>query len=191
MLSTYGLYLIASILFLQPWHMFTSFLQYLLGAASYINVIQIYSFSNIHDVSWGNRPEEPTPSKLGGAKTSADGKTFETKVPLDPNKTYKESKMLLETIEVEQVKPPNKTEQEVADYATARTNVVLAWTLSNGALVVGILHTSAGQAIVTSGSAKNLNFYMIFLLYSVAGLAFIRFVGSVIYMITWTRLYHR
>lgn len=36
---------------------------------------------------------------------------------------FQESKMLLETIEVEQVKPPNKTEQEVADYATARTNV--------------------------------------------------------------------
>lgn len=50
---------------------------------------------------------------------------------------------------------------------------MLAWTLSNGALVAAIISTSAGESI----TATKVNVYMAFLLYSVAGLAAFRFVG--------------
>ena len=59
--------------------------------------------------------------------------------------------------------------------------VVLAWTLTNGALVAAILSTSAGDTLTTTRT----NVYMAFLLYSVAGLAAFRFVGSTVYSIFW------
>lgn len=51
MMATYGLWLYASIIFFEPWHMFTSFVQYILLAPTYINVINVYAFCNVHDVS--------------------------------------------------------------------------------------------------------------------------------------------
>jgi hypothetical protein len=53
-------------------------------------------------------------------------------------------------------------------------------TVSNGALVAGILSTTAGGNIATSGSDAKVNVYMSFLLFSVAGLAAIRFIGAAV-----------
>lgn len=47
--ATYGVWLLASILFLEPWHMFTSLVQYLLMAPTFVNIINIYAFCNTHD----------------------------------------------------------------------------------------------------------------------------------------------
>jgi cellulose synthase/poly-beta-1,6-N-acetylglucosamine synthase-like glycosyltransferase len=50
LLATYGLYIIASVLYLDPWHMITSFLQYLFLLPTYVNILNVYAFCNIHDV---------------------------------------------------------------------------------------------------------------------------------------------
>lgn len=50
--STWGLYLVSSILHMDPWHMVTSFVQYLFFLPSFINILNVYSFCNLHDVSW-------------------------------------------------------------------------------------------------------------------------------------------
>ena len=34
----------------DPWHMITSFLQYLLLSPMYINILNIYAFANLDDV---------------------------------------------------------------------------------------------------------------------------------------------
>jgi len=44
LVSTFGLYFIASFMYLDPWHMFHSFFQYLLLAPSYMNVLNVYAF---------------------------------------------------------------------------------------------------------------------------------------------------
>jgi len=44
LISTFGLYFIASFMYLDPWHMFHSFIQYLLLAPSYMNVLNVYAF---------------------------------------------------------------------------------------------------------------------------------------------------
>jgi len=53
MLSTFGIYFIGSLLFGDPWHMFSSFFQYLLLAPSFINILNVYAFCNLHDVFLG------------------------------------------------------------------------------------------------------------------------------------------
>lgn len=59
------------------------------------------------------------------------------------------------------------------DYAAVRTNVVLAWSLSNAGLAIAIVNISSESARRT---------YMAFLLYSVAALAAFRFGGTVTYL---------
>jgi chitin synthase len=76
--STYGVYLVASILYLDPWHMVHSFLQYQLMATSYINILNVYAFCNWHDVSWGTKGADKAdalPSAQTTKKSSTEGDT--------------------------------------------------------------------------------------------------------------------
>jgi chitin synthase len=50
LISTYGLYFIISFLFFEPYHMFSSFGQYMLLVPFYVNILNVYAFCNIHDV---------------------------------------------------------------------------------------------------------------------------------------------
>ncbi|GAA5953586.1 hypothetical protein JCM21900_003352 [Sporobolomyces salmonicolor] len=182
LLSTYGLYLLASLIFLDPAHMLTSMLQYLLLAPSWINVINVYAFCNVQDVTWGNRPEEKVSNDLGAAPASQGG--VEVAIPTDEkdiNSAYEDALHVLSMKPPKEVKTINVEERMTDSYRAIRTNVVLAWTLTNGALVAGILSTSAGDSLTTTRS----NVYMAFLLYSVAGLAAFRFIGSTVYSIFW------
>ncbi|GAA5934409.1 uncharacterized protein JCM15063_004568 [Sporobolomyces koalae] len=183
MVSTYGLYFFASLIFFDPAHMFTSFLQYLLLAPSWINVINVYSFCNVQDVTWGNRPEEKVSNDLGAAPASQGGKV-EVAVPsheTDINSAYDDALHVLSQKAAKEVKVIDDETRMTDSYRAIRTNVVLAWTLTNGALVAAILSTSAGDTLTTTRT----NVYMAFLLYSVAGLAAFRFVGSTVYSIFW------
>lgn len=54
-ISTFGIYFVSSFLYLDAWHMFTSFLQYILAMTSYINVMMVYALCNWHDVTCGTK----------------------------------------------------------------------------------------------------------------------------------------
>ncbi|KAK0548347.1 Chitin synthase 4 [Tilletia horrida] len=178
--STYGIWLLASIMFLEPWHMFTSILQYLVLSASFVNIINIYAFCNVHDISWGTKGSDKVGTDLGAA---VGGKGNEITVTMpsgdkDLNTLYEDSLHVLSTQPTAEVKPVDMNQKQTDYYATVRTNVVLAWTISNAALAVGIL--SISSTAVRSG-------YTAFLLYSVAVLAFIRLIGATCY--TFVRLF--
>ncbi|KAH9949695.1 chitin synthase-domain-containing protein [Amylocystis lapponica] len=74
MLCTGGIYLISSCLYCDAWHMITSFLPYLCLAPSYINVLNVYAFCSLHDVSWrtkGSDKVDGLPSVTPQAENSA------------------------------------------------------------------------------------------------------------------------
>ncbi|SCV73964.1 BQ2448_6394 [Microbotryum intermedium] len=184
LLATYGLWLLASLIFLDPAHMFTSLVQYMLIAPSYINIINVYAFCNVQDVTWGTRPEEKVSTDLGTA-AAKDG-AVDVALPSDEkdiNAAYEDACHVLATKLPKEVKKVDPEERMSDAYRNLRTNVVLAWSLTNGALVAAITSTSAGSTI---GGAGRVNIYMAFVLYSVAGLAAIKFVGCMIYSILWT-----
>ncbi|KAI7902650.1 chitin synthase 1 [Cokeromyces recurvatus] len=84
--STYGIYFVASCLHCQPFHMFTSFLPYLLLLPGYINILNIYAFCNTHDVSWGTKGDNTTAKDLGVVKVEEQNKgvkTVEIELPAD------------------------------------------------------------------------------------------------------------
>lgn len=184
LLATLGLYIIASLIFFEPWHMITSFVQYMLMAPSYIAVLNVYAFANVHDVSWGTKGDNKVSTDLGVVDAKGKDGTVDAVVPdqqKDIDANYEDALHVLRT------KPP-KTEgkvdaatQQEDYYRTFRTNVLLAWTLSNGLLAAAVV--SATSKAQDSGAAASVKGYMTFLLYSVAGLAFIRFVGSTLYMV--------
>jgi len=182
--ATTGLYLISSLIFLEPWHMITSFIQYLMIAPAYINVLNVYAFANVHDVSWGTKGDNKVSTDLGVVKAGKNKNEVEVAVPTaetDINAAYDDALHTLTTKPPPvESKPDPATEQEDY-YRTFRTNVLLAWTLSN-ALLAAVITTTTGSA-ADKGASSTTSGYTAFLLFSVAGLAFVRFVGATTYMI--------
>ncbi|KAF9188464.1 Chitin synthase, class 2 [Haplosporangium sp. Z 11] len=46
----YGVYIISAVLYGEPWHMITCFVQFLLLLPSYVSVLGVYAFCNMHEV---------------------------------------------------------------------------------------------------------------------------------------------
>ncbi|KAJ7747757.1 glycosyltransferase family 2 protein [Mycena metata] len=187
LLATFGLYVVASLIFFEPWHMITSFVQYLLMAPSYIAVLNVYAFANVHDVSWGTKGDNKVSTDLGTVSTGKGDKKNEVEavVPTsenDINAAYEDAIHVLNTKAPKADSKPDAATQQEDYYRTFRTNVLLAWTLTNGLLGAAVATASAkGSSDVVA--SREVNGYMAFLLFSVAGLAFVRFVGSTMYMI--------
>ncbi|KAI8368471.1 chitin synthase 1 [Blakeslea trispora] len=186
--STYAAYLFASILFLDPWHMFTSFIQYIFLSTSYINILNVYAFCNTHDVSWGTKGDTKMATDLGVVKPkklNEDGEsTVEVELPTrqrDLNEIYINACLELckEATSCKQHRDA-KTKQEDY-YRSFRTRFVLAWIVSNLILVVLITSATTFGWIGTFEARSTA--YLGFVLWSVAAIAVIRFIGSATYIV--------
>ena len=139
--ATFGLYFVASFLYLDPWHMFTSFPQYLLIMSSYVNILNVYAFSNWHDVSWGTKGSDKA-DVLPSAPIlkTGDGKEAVVEEPDKPQADIDSQfevtvKRALATY-VEPVVVEKKTLED--SYKSFRTKLVASWIFSNALLAVVI-----------------------------------------------------
>jgi len=173
------------LIFFEPWHLITSFIQYLLMAPSYITVLNVYAFSNVHDVSWGTKGDNKIQTDLGKVEVKQENNNeVDVSMPVTQdqlNAGYEDAIHVLTTKPPKMESQPAESTVQEDYYRQFRTNVLLAWTLSNGLLGAVIVSTAASAK--TSGAGAALNGYMAFILFSVAGLAFVRFIGSTTYMI--------
>lgn len=172
--STIGLYFLMSFLYLDPWHMFTSSGQYFALLPSYICTLQVYAFCNTHDVTWGTKGDNVIHTDLGAARVSGNGNTVELQMPseqLDIDSGYDEAlRNLRDRLEVP--KPGVSEAQQQEDYYRAvRTYMVVSWMMANA-----ILGMAVSEAYGSAHIADN--FYLQFILWSVAGLAIFRSIGS-------------
>jgi len=143
--ATFGLYFIASFLYLDPWHMFTSFGQYMLLMPSFINVLMIYAFSNWHDVSWGTKGADKA-DVLPSAQTKKDEKG-KTTVVEEVDKPQADIDSQFEATVKRALAPykppPEKEEKSLEDsYKNFRTRLVATWIFSNALLAVTITSDS-------------------------------------------------
>ncbi|KPM40316.1 Chitin synthase 2 [Neonectria ditissima] len=176
-MSTIGMYFAMSILYLDPWHMITSSAQYFLLLPSYICTLQVYAFCNTHDVTWGTKGDNIMKTDLGGAV--GKGETVELDMPseqLDIDSGYDEAlRNLRDRLEVPE---PAISEAQLQEdyYKSVRTYMVLLWMICNGIL---------GMAVSEIYSSKGIgdNFYLRFILWSVASLAVFRAIGSTTFAI--------
>jgi chitin synthase len=194
MASTWLLYLVASILFLDPWHMITSFIQYLLLTPTYLNILNVYAFCNTHDITWGTKGDDK-PEKLPAANLKPGGKV-DVAIPTDDADLNTQYETELRVFSTKYAVPPKNIspEQKHEDYYKGfRSAVVLAWMFCNLALAAIVLN--AGGTGDLDGKADNATdedaeetkrstIYMAVVLYSVAGLAAVRFVGCCWFLVT-------
>ncbi|KAI5462368.1 glycosyltransferase family 2 protein [Mariannaea sp. PMI_226] len=179
LITIYGLNFLASFLYLDPWHMFHSFPQYLFLMASYINILMVYAFNNWHDVSWGTKGSDkaealPSAHVTKGDKNEAVVEEIE-KEQEDIDSQFEQT--------VRRALAPFKEEEEVekADvedgYKSFRTGLVTAWLFSNALLIVVVTtETFDGFHIGESASVRTANYFK-FLLYATAVLSLVRFFG--------------
>ena len=171
--STVGLYFLMSFLYLDPWHMFTSSAQYFALLPAYICTLQVYAFCNTHDVSWGTKGDNVLHTDLGAA-VGAKGNTVELEMPseqLDIDSGYDEAlRNLRDRLEVP-VAPVSEQQQQEDYYRAVRTYMVVCWMIANAILAMAI------SEIYDSQNISN-NFYLNFILWSVAAVALFRAIGS-------------
>ncbi|EIN14423.1 glycosyltransferase family 2 protein [Punctularia strigosozonata HHB-11173 SS5] len=196
--GTYGLYLFGSLLHLEPWHMITSFVQYMFLLPSYINILMTYAMCNLHDVSWGTKGDNGAAKDLGGAKKvkGEDGKeVYEVEVPTareDVDQLWQASRNSLRHKPEEQKEHRDAATKQADHDRNSRTNVVLAWFGTNMSVqhevAMILVFTSTAftdwvQEHVDKSDNSAFNPYLTFLFYSLAGLAAFRFIGSTLYLV--------
>ena len=190
LMSTYGIWLIASLIMLDPWHMVTSFAQYMLLTPTFTNVLNVYAFCNTHDVSWGTKGDDKV-EKLPSVNTK-DG-TGKTDLPDegDLNAQYQREIGVFaqKHVEVKTAPTPSMLQEKQMDYYRGvRTGVVLIWMVTNFGLAALVL-SSAGLDRISSKEdeeAEKLsrsNIYMSIVLWSVAGLSAFKFIGAMWFLV--------
>ncbi|KAH9828339.1 glycosyltransferase family 2 protein [Teratosphaeria destructans] len=172
-LSTIGLYFLMSFLYLDPWHMFTSSAQYFMLLPSYLCTLQVYAFCNAHDVTWGTKGDNVMKKDLGVAKTTKDG-AVELDMPseqLDIDSGYDEAlRNLRDRVEVPS---PGVSETQMQEdyYRAVRTYVVMVWLACNAVLAMSVSEIYGTTTVAD-------NYYLTFILWSVAVIALFRALGS-------------
>ncbi|KAI8623859.1 glycosyltransferase family 2 protein [Xylariaceae sp. FL1651] len=175
--STVGLYFLMSFLYLDPWHLFTSSAQYFALLPGYICTLQVYAFCNTHDVTWGTKGDNVMKTDLGGAV--GKGGIVELEMPseqLDIDSGYDEAlRNLRDRVEVPS---PSVSEAQMQEdyYRSVRTYMVVIWMVANAILAMAV---SEAYGIHDVGG----NFYLSFILWSVAALAVFRAIGSTTFAI--------
>ena len=190
-MSTYGIWLVASILMFDPWHMITSLIQYMLLSPTYTNVLNVYAFCNTHDISWGTKGDDKA-EKLPSVKTT-DGKG-KTDLPDegDLNAQYEREMQVFARKPVKEVKAPSeaqKAEAQMDYYRGVRSIVVLMWMTTNFALCAVVLSTAGLEKITpTTGTSESdegqrATIYLSVVLWSVAVLSGFKFLGAMWFLI--------
>ena len=190
-MSTYGIWLVASLLMFDPWHMVTSLVQYMLLSPTYTNVLNVYAFCNTHDISWGTKGDDK-PDKLPSVNTKdGQGKT-DLPDEGDLNAQYEREVQVFARKPVKEVKTPTPAqleEKQLDYYRGVRTVVVLIWMIMNFALAAVVLSSAGLQRISSTGNvaedekSRRANIYMSVVLWSVAVLSGFKFIGAIWFLV--------
>ncbi|KUL84207.1 hypothetical protein ZTR_06915 [Talaromyces verruculosus] len=178
--ATFGLYFVASFMYMDPWHMFTSFPAYLLIMSSFINILNVYAFSNWHDVSWGTKGSDKAdalPSVQTQKEADGKGAVIEEvdKPQADIDSQFEATvKRALTPF----VAPVEKEERSLEDsYKSFRTKLVSFWIFTNALLAVCITSDGVDEFGFTNKATTRTTHFFQALLWATAAVALVRFIG--------------
>jgi chitin synthase len=146
--ATFGLYFVASFLYADPWHMFTSFPQYIVLQSSYINILNVYAFSNWHDVSWGTKGSDKADALPSATVTKDEGSKEAVIEEIDKPQADIDSQFeaTVKRALTPFVPPVEHDEKSLEDsYKSFRTRLVTFWIFSNALLAVCITSESVDK----------------------------------------------
>ncbi|WAR58672.1 hypothetical protein PtB15_10B10 [Puccinia triticina] len=172
--GTFGIYIIASVLYMDPWHILHSMIPFLLVAVSFTNILNVYAFCNLHDVSWGTKGSdkaEALPS-ISSKKVSKEG---DAQIVEDIHRNQHDLDAHFQQTVLRAVQPFNVSEEPEApteddQNKTFRTRFIAVWLIMNAILTIAMLRLSSA----------NRTKYFQALLWSTFGFSFIKFCGFVL-----------
>ena len=189
LISTFGLYFVASFVYLDPWHMFTSFPAYLLLMSSYINILNVYAFCNWHDISWGTKGADKAdalPSAITHRVPADGGRGGATVIEeLDKPQADIDSQFEL-TVKralAPYVAPVEKADKTLEDsYKSFRTRLVVLWIFTNALLAICITSDSLDDfGFGDKATTRTAHFFQA-LLVTTAVLSVVRFGGALVFL---------
>ncbi|KAF2009390.1 glycosyltransferase family 2 protein [Aaosphaeria arxii CBS 175.79] len=180
LVTIYGLNYIASFLYLDPWHMFHSFPQYMILMSTYINILMVYAFNNWHDVSWGTKGSDVAEALPSANIVKEERETVVEEIEQEQedidSKFEKVVRRALTPISSADSDQPMRKDTEDS-YKSFRTGLVYSWLLSNMALIILVTSDSFNSIGVGAAATTRTPLYFRFLLYATAVLSIIRFLG--------------
>jgi chitin synthase len=197
LVSTYGIYFLASFMYMDPWHMFTSSWAYFAGMTCSINILMVYAFCNWHDVSWGTKGSDKGDSLPVVETKKDDGKSnFIEEVDKPQADIDSQFESTVKRALEPYVVPEEKEERSNDDgYKAFRTNLVLIWIFSNLILTLCITSEGINRFCLTvcllqsklslylihtqNTSTVRTSKYFAAILWTTAGLSIFRFIGSI------------
>ncbi|KAL8857993.1 MAG: hypothetical protein Q9178_005453 [Gyalolechia marmorata] len=142
--SIFGVYYVISILHLDPWHMITSYPQYLFIASAYTNILNVYAFSNWHDLSWGTKGrDEEVALSLPSTKIEEGVAILQ-----EPNGPQSDIDAAFEIIVKRALAPYHEPKVNVHErsldesFKNFRTKLVAVYILSNFLLCIFVMNES-------------------------------------------------
>ncbi|KAL5480663.1 hypothetical protein ACEPAI_9603 [Sanghuangporus weigelae] len=196
-LATYVINIVASLLLCDPWHMFSSLIQYMLLTLSFTNALSVYAFCNLHDVSWGTKSFGD--GGKGRGNTDAAPKEEESQnEPTEnstqnganiPNTAFQEAETWINDKRESLLNAKVLREEPTSDDKdrTVRTLVSGAWLMSNIILAISIQNEtglSSGDYKADKESLqKKQRVYFKVILFSTFGLAVFRLFGCIFYFV--------
>lgn len=179
LITIYGLYFLASFMYMDPWHMFHSFPYYMVLMSTYINILMVYAFNNWHDVSWGTKGSDKNDALPSAQVTK--GEKNETVVeeidkPQEDIDEQFEKTVRRALAPYKEVEEPEAKDLEDS-YKTFRTMLVISWLFSNCLLAVIITSDNFNSFGLGQKTSDRTAGFFRFLLYATAALSVIRFIG--------------
>jgi hypothetical protein len=164
---------------------FLQFIQYLLLTPTYINILNVYAFCNTHDITWGTKGDDKAEA-LPTVKLKAGGKV-DVSIPQDDsdlNSQYDAEMRLISVKAPKEVKVVGAQEKQEDYYKGFRSAVVLVWMFSNLALSAVVLSTAGTAGVAVNDTQQDrATIYMSVVLWSVAVLSGIRFIGAMWFLV--------
>jgi chitin synthase len=179
--ATFGLYFVASFMYMDPWHMFTSFPAYMMIQSSYINILNVYAFSNWHDVSWGTKGSDKADALPSATTTKEEGGKEAVIEEIDKPQADIDSQFeaTVKRALTPYVPPKDHEEKTLEDsYKSFRTRLVTIWIFSNALLAVAITGSSLNEFGFTSTATERTSRFFQALLWATAAMSLFRFTGA-------------
>ncbi|KAK9427395.1 chitin synthase-domain-containing protein [Lipomyces doorenjongii] len=187
--STYGVFWVSSLLYLDPWHMVNSFSQFVFFMPSFTNVVNVYAFCNWHDVSWGTKGSDQADALPSAQVMKENG---ESAFAEEPDLEQEDIDLMFEDTVKRALTKYKKPLYEEAlslddEYRNFRTNLVIAWILTNSVIVLAITSDSLEDVLlgVSNGTSQRTRreSFNLFLFCVTSIICLIRLLGNVAFLV--------
>jgi hypothetical protein len=171
---SFSTYFVVGLIHGEIQHVFWTLPVYLFALPSFINIFQIHSMCNLHDVSWGTRPEATTTETTArNMATHGTISSVQNSALLDACYSLNEDTNTNTVLGVAQEVDSscNAEEQQIVQH-NFMLGIVFAWMFTNMSLVVATRYILSNQAFFMDASMTLLFAIMV-----------IRFVGSTLYAV--------